>query len=390
MKLNGQDPKKNKREQNNRSYYEQDDYDAYDNDYSSGSSSFIRRMIVFLVVFTVLLIGIVLYLNRQQLSGSTGTQALATGSSTEAATDSEEALAGRDTRTAQDLDIWNMYPQETKASGENDGMPAGQESQTQTANDPATDGHHTEVTKRDGTTQWLTINNYLPKNELDVTNLVRQKNVMKYYKNDKLVSYMGVDVSKDNSYVDYQALKNAGVQFVMIRVGARGYASGNITLDEYFADNIKQASDAGLDIGLTFFSQAINAEEAKAEAQTVLDQIGTYTISYPIAIDMEYIENDKSRIETTTPEQKTTILKTFCTAIRDAGYNPMIYGNKEWLLQEINLTKLTDEDIWLSQTGDSPDYPYRFSMWQYGTNETIDGISGGARLDMSLIDFSLK
>jgi GH25 family lysozyme M1 (1,4-beta-N-acetylmuramidase) len=282
-----------------------------------------------------------------------------------------------------------MYPVETSSEAENDGMPTKQATES-TENDPATDGHHTQVTDRDGTKEWLTINNYLPKSTIDPTNLVCQENIMKYYEDDKQTSYMGVDVSKYNTYVDYEALKKAGVQFVMIRVGARGYSSGNITMDDYFANNIKQASDAGLDIGLTFFSQAINVEEAQAEAQTVLSSIGEYQVNYPIAIDMEYIPDDTSRIENTNAEQKTTIIKAFCDAIKAAGYNPMIYGDKEWLLKEIHLTKLTGYDVWLAQNEDTPDYPYKFTMWQYATDETIDGISGNANLDISFIDFALK
>lgn len=363
--------------------------DSYDDDPSSGSNTLMVHMAFYIFLFTAALLAFILYVNRYKLGFVNRNQSGDVVAAATQSTDSSENGISGDTKTANDLDFWDMYPVETSSEAENDGMPTKQATES-TENDPATDGHHTQVTDRDGTKEWLTINNYLPKSTIDPTNLVCQENIMKYYEDDKQTSYMGVDVSKYNTYVDYEALKKAGVQFVMIRVGARGYSSGNITMDDYFANNIKQASDAGLDIGLTFFSQAINVEEAQAEAQTVLSSIGEYQVNYPIAIDMEYIPDDTSRIENTNAEQKTTIIKAFCDAIKAAGYNPMIYGDKEWLLKEIHLTKLTGYDVWLAQNEDTPDYPYKFTMWQYATDETIDGISGNANLDISFIDFALK
>jgi len=367
--------------------------DEYDSDRSSGSNSQMSAMITGMVFFTVALFGIVVYFNKESFGFSNKNRqeaaAAATTESDENNTDLEAYLSG-DTKTASDLDIWDMYPEGTQSQTENDAMPAQkQESKTSEA-DPSTDGKHTKVTNRDGSTDWVTINNYLPKSTLDVTNLESQNNIMKYFTNGKQISYMGVDVSKYNSYVDYNSLKNAGVQYAMIRVGARGYQSGKISMDEYFTDNIKQAAQAGLSVGLTFYSQAVTSQEAQEEAQTVISSIGSYKITYPIAFDMEHVDNDTSRIDTLTADQKTAIAKTFCDAIKKAGYVPIIYGSKEWLIKEINLSKLTDYDVWLSQNEDVPDYPYKFAMWQYSNNGTIDGISGNADLDISLIDYTVK
>ena len=161
-------------------------------------------------------------------------------------------------------------------------------------------------------------------------------------------------------------------------------------LDENFLDNIKRASDAGLEIGLYFFSQAVSKEEAIEEANLVLENIGDYKITYPIAFDMEFIVGDTARIEALTREEKTTIAKTFMDTIEAAGYKAMLYGNKEWLIRRVDLSKLTSYDIWLSQPGDIPDYPYKFTMWQYSTTASIDGIAGYANLNISFIDYSEK
>ena len=234
------------------------------------------------------------------------------------------------------------------------------------------------------------ISPYLPKHEYDFTRLVYQSNLMKYYEDGKLVSFVGADISKYQDYVDFGKLKKAGVDFVMLRVGARGYGSGQLVLDEYFAENIKRASDAGLEIGVYFFSQAISNEEAVEEANMVLENIKDYEITYPVAFDMEYIENDASRIDSLSKSEKTEITKTFLDTIQNAGYKAMLYGDKEWLLKDIDLSKLTAYDVWLSQESDIPDYPYRFTMWQYTKKASIDGIAGYADLNISFIDYSEK
>lgn len=214
--------------------------------------------------------------------------------------------------------------------------------------------------------------------------------LMKYYQDGKLTSYVGVDISKYQDYVDFLKLKKAGVDFVMLRVGARGYGSGQIVLDDYFVDNIKRATDAGLQIGVYFTSQAITEEEAVEESNIVLENIKDYKITYPVAFDMSFVDNDTTRIETVSRADKTKITKAFLDTIEAAGYKPLIYGDKEWLIKEIDLSKLSAYDVWLSQMEDVPDYPYRFTMWQYANDVTIDGIAGYANMNISFIDYSEK
>ena len=285
-----------------------------------------------------------------------------------------------------DLDFWGMYPPEEETAP----ISVDEKPKETVENDPSTDGKHTLIKYADGKEEWLLINPYLPKHQYDYTKLVSQSNLMKYYVDGKQVSYVGTDISKYQDYVDFNKLKKAGVDYVMLRVGARGYGSGLLVVDEYFADNIKRATDAGLNVGVYFFSQAITKDEAIEEANMVLEQIKDYSVAYPIAFDMEYIENDTARVESLNKSDKTTVTKAFLDTIKAAGFTPMIYGNKEWLLKRIDLTKLAEYDIWLSQLGDVPDYPYQFSMWQYSNSTTIDGIAGYANLDISFIDYSEK
>lgn len=295
-----------------------------------------------------------------------------------------ENLIGGDLKP-DDLDFWDMYPETPSESPEIE-----EKKEEITESDPATDGKHTLIEYADGDTEWMLISPYLPKHEYDFTKLVCQSDFMKYYKEGKQVSFVGVEISKYQEYVDFNKLKKAGVDFVMLRVGARGYGSGQLLLDEYFEDNLKRATDAGLKVGVYFFSQAISKEEVIEEANLVLQSIEGHDISYPVAFDMEYIENDIARVEQLSRDEKTTITKQFLKTIEKAGYNAVVYGNKEWLLKRIDLSQLTDYDVWLSQAKDLPDYPYRFTMWEYKRNGIVDGIAGHANMTISFIDYSEK
>ena len=126
------------------------------------------------------------------------------------------------------------------------------------------------------------------------------------------------------------------------------------------------------------------------EANVVIQSLAEYKIQYPVAFDMEYVDNDTARVEALSRADKTTITKAFLDTIQAAGYRPMIYGNKEWLIKRIDLSKLTAYDVWLSQSKDVPDYPYKFAMWQYTTSAEISGISGYANLNICFIDYSAR
>lgn len=292
--------------------------------------------------------------------------------------------------TPSDLDFWDLYPEDKDESVVSDPAESTPSKPDEAEEDPATDGKHTLVTLRDGTQEWVLISQYLPKNDFDTTKLVCKDSEMQYFEEGKQTSFWGIDVSKYQDYIDYSKVRKFGVDFVMIRVGIRGYGTGQISLDDYFYDNIKRATDAGLKVGVYFSSQAITAEEAAEEAAFVLEAVKDYKLDYPIVFDMEFVKNDTARIEALSKDDKTAIAKTFLDAVSAAGYTGMIYGDKEWLIKEIEMSKLTAYDIWLAQPGDLPDYPYKFSIWQYKTNGTVDGVSGYVNLNVSFVDYSEK
>ena len=292
-------------------------------------------------------------------------------------------IGGGSGLTPEDLDFWDKYPVATET-------PTPEPSSEPEKEDPATDGKHTLVVDASGKEEWVLINPYLPKNNYDFTRLVCQTGLMKYYVEGKQVSYVGADVSKLQDYIDFPKAKKAGLDFVMVRVGARGYSSGQLVMDDYFTENVKRATDAGLQVGVYFFSQAISKEEAVEEAKLVIDALKDYTINYPVAFYMDQIPGDVSRIHTLSKGERTEIAGAFLETIQEAGYLPMLYGDKEWLLKQVDLAKLAEYDIWLSQLQDIPDYPYRFTMWQYSSTGVIDGIAGYANLNIAFIDYTEK
>ena len=122
----------------------------------------------------------------------------------------------------------------------------------------------------------------------------------------------------------------------------------------------------------------------------VIGQLNARRFVYPVAFDMERIMNDSARTDDLTIEQRTNITRAFLDTVAMAGYKTAIYGNKEWLINQIDLSQLTEYDVWLSQQEDIPDYPYRFTMWQYDLDGNIDGIAGKVGLNICFIDYSEK
>lgn len=256
--------------------------------------------------------------------------------------------------------------------------------------DPSTDGKHTKLVTEDGTEEWVSINPYLTKNTYDFSGLVYQYPIMKYYEDSEKVSRVGIRVSADDGDINFNRLKKAGVEFAMIQIGSRGYGSGDLMADDMFYENINKATEAGMDVGVTFFSQAVTKEEALEEAVRVIEGLQGFTIVYPVAFDMEYVKNDTARVQGLSKDAKTEIARTFMDAIEQAGYKAMLYGNKEWLLRRVDLTKLISYDIWFTQEQDTPDYPYRYTMWEYTKNAKLDGLEEPGKLSICFIDYASK
>ena len=195
---------------------------------------------------------------------------------------------------------------------------------------------------------------------------------------------MGIDVSKWNGTIDWTAVRNAGVDFVIIRCGYRGSSKGALIQDSAFETNIRGAISAGLKVGVYFFSQAVDNSEALEEASMVLEMIRNYRISYPIFLDVETSGGRGDRIDRAT---RTSVCRTFCETIQQAGYTAGIYSNKNWLEEKIDAGALGAYKIWLAQYTSAPTYTGRYDMWQYKATGRISGVNGDVDLNTSYLGY---
>ena len=218
---------------------------------------------------------------------------------------------------------------------------------------------------------------------------VRDGNGRMTYSDSSVKTYTGIDVSVFQGDIDWDAVKNDGIDFVMLRVGYRGYGQkGIMGKDDKFDSNYEGAKKAGLKVGAYFFSQATNESEAREEAAFVLDAVRDCPLDYPIAYDWEFVDNDEARTNGMTSEDITVCAKAFCEAIKSAGKVPVIYFNCETGYFNYDLPQVKDYGFWLAEYYDTPSFYYNYKMWQYSKTGSVDGISGDVDMNISIVDFS--
>lgn len=200
----------------------------------------------------------------------------------------------------------------------------------------------------------------------------------------KVSGAMGIDVSKHNGNIDWNAVKNAGVDYVIIRCGYRGSATGVLVEDQKFRSNIQGAQAAGLKVGIYFFSQAVNDREALEEASLTIDLIRKYNITYPVYMDVEAAGGRADGLNAAT---RTQLIRTFCETLRSSGYTAGVYANKNWLSEKMSTGALGSYKIWLAQYAATPTYGGRYEMWQYSKTGKIPGISGSVDLNISYMSY---
>ena len=201
---------------------------------------------------------------------------------------------------------------------------------------------------------------------------------------------LGIDVSRWNEDIQWEKVKAAGINYAIIRVGYRGSVSGALVEDWYFKKNAKEATEAGIPIGLYFFTQAINEVEAVEEASMVLALCKEYEVKYPIFIDTEGAGGD-GRADKLTADKRTAICQAFCQTIRSAGFEAGIYASKNWFINNINTSILPDNlYIWLAEYGQAVTYEGKYHMWQYTSSGRVNGIEGRVDLNLSFVEPATK
>lgn len=188
--------------------------------------------------------------------------------------------------------------------------------------------------------------------------------------------YKGIDVSRHQGTIDWTKVKNAGIEFVMIRAGYGKYSD---QVDANFKTNIAGAQKAGIDCGVYWYSYALSTSDALAEAKVCYNTIKGYKLSYPVAFDIE----DESQMGLTTT-QISNITKVFCEYLESQKYYVSVYSFASMLKDKMNSSVLTSYDIWVAHINVSkPNYSGNYGMWQYSHTGSVSGISGNVDLDYS-------
>ena len=207
------------------------------------------------------------------------------------------------------------------------------------------------------------------------------------YDDPEVETSIGIDVSSYQGDIDWRAVKRSGVEYVFIRVGFRGYTEGTLNLDSKFHQNIQGALDAGLDVGVYFFSQAISPVEAIEEAEFVLDAIQGYDITYPVVFDWETIGSSNARTNDIDNQTLTDCAIAFCDWVEREGYIPMVYFNLSVGYLMYDLSQLLDYDFWFAQYPASdamyPTMYYDYQIWQYTSSGSVPGIDGNVDMNIA-------
>lgn len=194
-------------------------------------------------------------------------------------------------------------------------------------------------------------------------------------------SMPGVDVSAFQGDIDWQAVKNSGIEFAIVRLGYRGYSSGKLVKDDYAVKNLEGARKAGLKVGAYFFSQALNIRETDEEIAFMMDVLDGFLPDMPLILDWE-IPTADARTAKMDARTLTDIQLHFCKTITDKGYEAMVYFN--WYQSEhlYYLSELEDYPFWLALYQDRMTYPWKVEMWQYTCTGRVPGIRGDVDINV--------
>lgn len=209
------------------------------------------------------------------------------------------------------------------------------------------------------------------------------KTEIKKLQNTTANSRVGIDVSKWNGEIDWDKVKNAGVEFAIIRAGYRGSSTGSLVEDPMFTANMKGAQASGIPVGVYFFTQAVNEVEAVEEASAVLALIREYALEYPVFIDTEGAGGN-GRADELDAETRTLVCEAFCRTIENAGYQAGVYGSRNWYNNRLYTDRLDSRYcIWLAEYRSVPLYQGYYQLWQYTSKGKVDGISGNVDMNIS-------
>ena len=215
-------------------------------------------------------------------------------------------------------------------------------------------------------------------------NNFNKENIYYSYEDENYTSKIGIDVSEHNGSIDWQKVKESGVEFTFIRIGWRGYTEGNIYIDNNFYENYENAKKNNIKIGVYFFSQALNTKEAIEEAEFVLNTLNNLSLDLPIVYDFENIDEEEARTSNIDKEIVTNNALAFFNILENK-YDVMLYANSYLLNNYYDMEKLNNYKLWYAQYHKKPQSAYDFVIWQYSEDGIVDGIDKKTDLNIMFI-----
>lgn len=219
-----------------------------------------------------------------------------------------------------------------------------------------------------------------PRNDYVQENFYREEGFLRYKDRDHMI---GIDVSTHQETIDWEAVADSGVEFAVIRAGFRGSTAGELYEDDCFAYNLREAKAAGLKVGVYFFSQAMNQEEAIEEGKYVCRLLDGAELDLPVFYDWEYLDG---RVHRPWITPMTACAVAFCETVKEEGYEPGVYFNQDYGENYLDLRDLEGYTLWLAEYGDIPEFSYLYHCVQYTDNGTVAGVDGPVDLNLMFLE----
>lgn len=204
------------------------------------------------------------------------------------------------------------------------------------------------------------------------------------FKNKELV--YGMDVSQHNGKIDFKKAKRDGIEFVFIRVGYTGYtkSSFSLNLDKNYKTYIKDATKAGLKVGVYWYSQSTKVSEAKKEANALLKAIKGYSITMPVVFDYEFADTKKGRLDSAklSKTNMTANALAFLNTVSNAGYDACIYASENFLEEHLYANQISSNfKVWLANYSSKTNYKGDYEFWQHTAKGRVSGMRGNVDIN---------